>query len=346
MEHRELGRSGLRVSAVGLGCMGMSGIYGVADEQESIATIQRAAELGVVFLDTSDAYGNGHNEELVGCAIRGIRNQVVLATKFGQVRDDHGHLTAIDGSPDHVRRAFEASARRLGVDHIDLYFQHRVDPAVPIEDTVGAMAGLVSEGKVRHLGLSEASPSTLRRAHAVHPIAALQTEYSLWWRDPEEELIPTCRELGVGYVAYSPLGRGLLTGGVTPTQEFPEDDNRRRHPRFIGDAFKQNLKLAGAVRSLAEKKGCTPAQLALAWVLHRADGIVPIPGAKTRPHLEENARAVGVELTPDELHELEHALPAGVGDRYSEVMLRTVEPVIERRSTTRDPHHPGQPLGA
>lgn len=329
MQQRELGRSGLRVSAIGLGCMGMSGIYGAADEQESIATIWRALELGVTFLDTSDAYGNGHNEELVGRALRGRREHVVLATKFGQVRNAQGQLTELNGRPGYVGKAFEESARRLGVDHIDLYFQHRVDPKTPIEETVGAMARLVDEGKVRHLGLSEASPSTLRRAHAIHPIAALETEYSLWWREPESELIPACRELGVGYVAYSPLGRGLLTGRISRPEDLPEDDNRRHHPRFVGAAFQQNLSLVAAVRRLAERQGCTPAQLALSWVLHRGPDLVPIPGARSRGHLEENAQAVAFELSADEMKALEEGLPRGAGDRYPEAILRTVQPVRE-----------------
>lgn len=329
MEKRTLGREGLRVSAIGLGCMGMSGIYGHADETECIETIHRAIDLGIGFLDTSDAYGSGHNEELVGRALRGRRHEVLLATKFGQIRDAHGHLAAIDGTPEYVRRAFEASATRLQTDHIDLYYQHRVDPNVPIEETVGAMARLVAEGKVRHLGLSEAAPSTLRRACAVHPIAAIQTEYSLWWRDPEEELIPTCRELGVGYVAYAPLGRGLLAGAVMRPEELPDNDNRKRHPRFIGDAFRHNLKLVDAVRRLAEKKGCTAAQLALAWVLHKGGDIVPIAGAKTRAHLDENADAAEVALSAADLDELEQAVPRGVGDRYPDAILRTVQPVVE-----------------
>jgi aryl-alcohol dehydrogenase-like predicted oxidoreductase len=329
MEQRELGRSGLVVSAIGLGCMGMSGIYGPADEQESMATIHRALDLGMTFLDTSDAYGSGHNEELVGRALRGRRHEAVLATKFGQVRNAQGQLTEVNGRPEYVRQAFEASARRLGVDHVDLYFQHRVDARTPIEETVGAMARLVEEGKARYLGLSEASPSTLRRAHAVHPIAALQTEYSLWWREPEVSLIPTCRELGAGYVAYSPLGRGLLTGAVTRPEELPEDDNRRRHPRFLGEAFQQNQRLVEAVRQLAEKKGCTPAQLALAWVLHSGPDLVPIPGAKSRGHLEENAQAAAIQLSAEEMRELEQGLPSGAGDRYPEAIMRTLEPVRE-----------------
>jgi aryl-alcohol dehydrogenase-like predicted oxidoreductase len=326
MRKRTLGRSGLEVSAIGLGCMGMSEFYGDGDEAESIATIHRAIELGVTFLDTADIYGLGRNEELVGRAIRGRRDQVVLATKFGNVRNAEGRSIGINGRPDYVQAACEASLRRLGVDVIDLYYQHRVDPNTPIEDTVGAMADLIRQGKVRYLGLSEAAAETIRRAHAVHPIAALQTEYSLWSREPEAEILPTTRELGIGFVAYSPLGRGFLTGQIKRIEDLDADDWRRQTPRFQGENFQRNLDLVATIEAMARRKGCTPAQLALAWVLAQGGDIVPIPGTKRRRYLEENLGALDVSLTPAELREIDEALPPGVavGDRYAEAGMRTL----------------------
>jgi len=318
MQTRRLGSQGLEVSALGLGCMGMSEFYGTRDEDEAIATIHRALEIGVTFLDTADAYGPFTNEQLVGTAIRGRRDEIVLATKFGNDRRPDGSWVGINGAPEYVRSACEASLERLGVETVDLYYQHRVDPTVPIEETVGAMAGLVAEGKVRYVGLSEAAPETIRRAHAVHPITALQTEYSLWSREPEDAILATVRELGIGFVAYSPLGRGFLTGAIGSVDDFDPDDRRASFPRFQGENFERNLELVEVVRELAEEKGCTPAQLALAWVLARGEDVVPIPGTKRRRYLEENVAALDVALGEDDLRRLEEAFPLGAaaGDRY------------------------------
>ena len=326
MEQRRLGTQGLTVSALGLGCMGMSDFYGNRDEQESIATIHRSIELGMTFLDTADIYGPYTNEELVGRAIRGRRDRVVLATKFGNLRSPEGVFLGVNGRPEYVRQACEGSLKRLGVDHIDLYYQHRVDPDTPIEDTVGAMAGLVRDGKVRYLGLSEAAPATIRRAHQVHPISALQTEYSLWSRDPEDDILPTVRELGIGFVAYSPLGRGFLTGQIKRFEDLTADDWRRNMPRFQGENFERNLDLVSHIETLSKQKGCLPSQLALAWLLHRGKDIVPIPGTKRRTYLEENAGAVDVTLTADDMAEIDRRAPSGVavGTRYPEPGMRTV----------------------
>ncbi len=321
MQQRRLGRQGLVVSAMGLGCMGMSEFYGARDEAECVATIQRAIDLGVTFLDTADMYGPFTNEELVGRAIRGRRERVVLATKFGNVRGADGSFQGISGRPDYVRVACDASLRRLGVDTIDLYYQHRVDSAVPIEDTVGAMAELVERGKVRWLGLSEAAPATLRRAHAVHPISALQTEYSLWTRDPEEEVLAAARSLGVGFVAYSPLGRGFLTGRIASVDALEPDDYRRRGPRFQPENLRRNRALVEPIESLARARGVTAAQVALAWVMAKGDDIVPIPGTKRRTWLEQNAAAAALALTAEEVARLDAAVPRGAtaGARYADM---------------------------
>jgi aryl-alcohol dehydrogenase-like predicted oxidoreductase len=326
MQLKELGHSALKVSALGLGCMGMSEFYGPQQEEESISTIHRALDLGVNLLDTADVYGRGANEILVGLSLQGRRDRAVLATKFGNMRDAEGRFIGINGRPEYVRQACDASLRRLQVETIDLYYQHRVDRTVPIEETVGAMSRLVEEGKVRYLGLSEAAPATIRRAHSTHPISALQTEYSLWSRDPEDEILPVCKELGITFVAYSPLGRGFLTGRFKRFEDLAEDDWRRHSPRFQGENFERNLELVGRVEEIAAKKGCKPSQLALAWVVAQGEGVVPIPGTANRVHLEENVAALELQLTPQELEQINEAMPLGAaaGDRYVEAGMKVV----------------------
>ena len=327
MNTRKLGTQGLTVSELGLGCMGMSYAYGQADDDEAVRVIHRAIELGVTFLDTAELYGPYTNERLVGRAIRGRRDGVTIATKFGFALSEDGRITGVNSRPEHVRDVCEASLKRLGIDHIDLFYQHRPDPDVPIEETVGAMSRLVEEGKVLYLGLSEVGPETLRRAHGTHPISALQTEYSLWERGVEEAILPALRELGIGFVPYSPLGRGFLTGQITTFEDLPEDDYRRTDPRFQGENFEKNMELVERVGEIADEKEATPAQIALAWLLHQGDDVVPIPGTKRLKYLEENAAAVDVELSADDLERIEEIAPPGAaaGPRYSEERMRVIE---------------------
>src|SRR5712692_588439 len=326
MQYRELGNSDLKVSAIGLGCMSMSGTYGKSDDAESIDVIHHALDLGINFLDSSDMYGWGHNEELLGRALKGRRDQAVLSTKFGQVQSADGKGNLVDGSPAYIRRACDASLKRLGVDVIDLYYQHRVDPKVPIEDTVGAMSRLVEQGKVRYLGLSEAAPATIRRAQAVHPISAVQSEYSLLYRQPAEDTIVACRELGISFIAYSPLGRGLLSARIKQAGDMPEDDRRRQHPRFQDGNLEHNLGLVRRIEEIAREKGATPSQLALAWLLAQGEDILPIPGTKRRSYLEENVEALSIRLSKDDLARINEAMPPGAaaGSRYPEAQMQGV----------------------
>ncbi|MCI0546588.1 MAG: aldo/keto reductase [Candidatus Rokubacteria bacterium] len=327
MRHRALGNSDIAVSAIGLGLMSMSGTYGKSDDDECIGVIQRALDLGVTFLDSSDMYGWGHNEELLGRALKGRRDRVVLTTKFGQVRSPDGTANLVNGRPEYVPRACDASLTRLGVDVIDLYYQHRVDPAVPIEETVGAMSRLIDAGKVRAIGLSEAAPETIRRAHAVHPLSAVQSEYSILYRSPAEETLPVCRQLGITYVAYSPLGRGLLSGRIHGPADIPADDRRRQHPRFQEGNLAKNVELVARIEALAREKRCTPSQLVLAWALAQGEDVLPIPGTKRRQYLEENLGALDVQLTPEDLARLDAAVPPGAaaGLRYPEVQMTAVQ---------------------